>query len=270
MPIQSYLMMYFAGSGWQYGKRKISAMTNEQFNKLTPQELIKQHTEELKDILPTLEKSLNDVTPLVGVLIEQYGDFVKTALAAVPTAIEKAIPETSLAGQIIHPPTGAGGEPDAWAALANFLAVLTGQLPSLPSADARLGGSKGESLFQRDTIKADAIKQAKLEAERVEKHRKFIEEQKKAKETLKLANDKLSKISSVHQIISGSVMNQGNVKKKAGQTQKKRRLFLIRIIAALAGHLKRNITVKQRTAFKIQLASAQTELTGLLLRYDFS
>ncbi len=40
MPIQSYLMMYFAGSGWQYGKRKISAMSNEEFNKLTPEQLL--------------------------------------------------------------------------------------------------------------------------------------------------------------------------------------------------------------------------------------
>ncbi len=96
MPIQSYLMMYFAGSGWQYGKRKISAMSNEQFNKLTPEELLKQHSIELKNMLPTLEKSLNDVTPLVRILIEQYGDFIREALQAIGPAIENLFKQTSV------------------------------------------------------------------------------------------------------------------------------------------------------------------------------
>ncbi len=90
MPIQSYLMMYFAGSGWQYGKRKISAMSNDEFNKLTPEQLLQQHSIELKNMLPTLEKSLNDVTPLVRILIEQYGDFIKAALQAIPQAVSNA------------------------------------------------------------------------------------------------------------------------------------------------------------------------------------
>ncbi len=95
MPIQSYLMMYFAGSGWQYGKRKISAMSNEQFNKLTPEELLKQHSIELKNMLPTLNKSLNDVTPLVKTLILQYGDFIKEALRAIGPAIEALLKPAS-------------------------------------------------------------------------------------------------------------------------------------------------------------------------------
>jgi len=88
MPIQSYLMMYFAGSGWQYGKRRISAMSNEQFNKLTPEELLMQHSIELKNMLPTLTKTLNDVTPLVKELIIQYGDFVKEAIKVLPEVVQ--------------------------------------------------------------------------------------------------------------------------------------------------------------------------------------
>ncbi len=95
MPIQSYLMMYFAGSGWQYGKRKISAMSNEQFNKLTPGDLLEQHSIELKNMLPTLNKSLRDVTPLVGVLIEQYGAFIREAIKAVGPAIEALLKPAS-------------------------------------------------------------------------------------------------------------------------------------------------------------------------------
>ncbi len=95
MPIQSYMMMYFAGSGWQYGKRRISAMSNEQFNKLTPEELLKQHSIELKNMLPTLDKTLDDVTPLIKILVEQYGDFVREAIKAIPDAIGNIFQGTS-------------------------------------------------------------------------------------------------------------------------------------------------------------------------------
>ncbi len=128
MPIQSYLMMYFAGSGWQYGKRRISAMSNEDFNKLTPERLLEQHSDELKRIMPTLEKSLNDVTPLVKILIEQYGDFIKAALAAVPQAIQNiGIP--MLTGQ---------AKIDYDKAFQDF---LKGIIPSLPTAGAEVSNT---------------------------------------------------------------------------------------------------------------------------------
>ncbi len=107
MPIQSYLMMYFAGSAWQFGKRKISAMSNEEFNKLTMKTLLEEHTIELKSVIPTLERSLNDITPLIRVLIEQYGDFIKEALAAIPQAILNSLGQTG--GDFANIPTSSGG-----------------------------------------------------------------------------------------------------------------------------------------------------------------
>ncbi len=95
MPIQSYLMMYFAGSAWQFGKRKISAKSNEEFNKLTMKTLLEEHTIELKSVIPTLEKSMDDVTPLIRILIEQYGDFVREAIRALPEAIGNIFQGTS-------------------------------------------------------------------------------------------------------------------------------------------------------------------------------
>jgi len=95
MPIQSYLMMYFAGSAWQFGKRKISAKSNEEFNKLTMKTLLEEHTMELKSVIPTLEKSLNDVTPLIRILIEQYGDFIREAFGALEGAIGNIFQGTS-------------------------------------------------------------------------------------------------------------------------------------------------------------------------------
>ncbi len=104
MPIQSYLMMYFAGAGWQIGKRKISAIPNPKFNKMSVNELLKGFTADLKESIPTLESSLQDITPLIGVLVEQYGDFVREALRAMPGMLENIFgPQTPEIGSLPGP-----------------------------------------------------------------------------------------------------------------------------------------------------------------------
>ncbi len=149
MPIQSYLMMYFAGSGWQYGKRKISAMSNEQFNKLTPEELLQQHSLELKNMLPTLEKSLNDVTPLVRVLIEQYGDFIKAAIAATPQAIANIFPDT---GALSNVPTtsGSGLPPAQMASFLHYFKSLADQTQGKPATKQSVFKAPVKLTFQQE------------------------------------------------------------------------------------------------------------------------
>ncbi len=105
MPIQSYLMMYFAGGGWQIGKRKISAIPNEKFNQMSATELLRNFTADLKESLPVMNETLKEITPLIGVLIEQYGDFIKAAIAATPQAIANIFggngeSESTLRGQL--------------------------------------------------------------------------------------------------------------------------------------------------------------------------
>ncbi len=98
MPIQSYLMMYFAGAGWQIGKRKISAIPNEEFNKMSANDLLKGFTADLREAIPTLESSMNDVTPLVKIMIQQYGDFVREAIKALPEAIGNIFSQSGQSG----------------------------------------------------------------------------------------------------------------------------------------------------------------------------
>ncbi len=81
---QSFIMMYQAGEGWQYGKRRISALSNEEFNKLTPQSLMERQAMELKGAIPIIERSMNAMTRMVPMIIEQYGDFIKEAINAMP------------------------------------------------------------------------------------------------------------------------------------------------------------------------------------------
>ncbi len=91
MPIQSYLMMYFAGGGWQIGKRKISAIPNDKFNVMSAKDLLEAFTADLRETIPTLERSLQDITPLIKTLIEQYGEFVTIALKEIPQAAQGVI-----------------------------------------------------------------------------------------------------------------------------------------------------------------------------------
>lgn len=88
MGAQSFIMMYQAGEGWQYGKRKISAMSNDEFNKLTPQIVLEKQAVVLKEALPTIQKSMDAMTPLVGTIVEQYGDFIREIIKAIPGLFE--------------------------------------------------------------------------------------------------------------------------------------------------------------------------------------
>ncbi len=84
---QSFIMMYQAGEGWQYGKRRISALSNEEFNKITPASLMERQAMELKGAIPIMERSMNNMTRMVPMIIEQYGDFIREAIKAMPQAI---------------------------------------------------------------------------------------------------------------------------------------------------------------------------------------
>ncbi len=87
MGAQSFVMMFQAGEGWQYGKRRISAMSNEDFNKLTPQKLLQNQAATLRSSIGTIEKSMNDMTPMIETIIHQYGEFLKTVIRETPSVL---------------------------------------------------------------------------------------------------------------------------------------------------------------------------------------
>ncbi len=97
MPIQSYLMMYFAGAGWQIGKRKVSAIPNDKFNPMTSTDLLKTFTADLRESIPELEKSLQDITPLIEILIKQYGEFITEAIRVAPQVAQ------TIGGALVNP-----------------------------------------------------------------------------------------------------------------------------------------------------------------------
>ncbi len=63
MGIQSGVMAQQFGMNFQYGKRKISAMSNEEFNKLTPAQMQADFANQITGLIPTFEKSLQEMRP---------------------------------------------------------------------------------------------------------------------------------------------------------------------------------------------------------------
>ncbi len=63
MGMQSMVMAKQFGEGFQYGKRRISAMSNEEFNQLTMEKLMQQTNSELKKMIPDMAQSLREMRP---------------------------------------------------------------------------------------------------------------------------------------------------------------------------------------------------------------
>ncbi len=80
MGSQSAVMMKMAGEQWQYGKRRISAMTNEEFNKMTPLKLFEIETTELKAMIPLMKESMHDMNQLTPMIVQEmiqmFKDFI--------------------------------------------------------------------------------------------------------------------------------------------------------------------------------------------------
>jgi len=93
MGAQSLVIGKMFGEGFQYGKRKISAMPNEEFNKLTFEDMMSNAREELKASIPTINASLQDMRPLVDVVIREFLIYVneisKTLQAVTVTGAEE-------------------------------------------------------------------------------------------------------------------------------------------------------------------------------------
>ncbi len=135
MMSQSWIMMYAAGGAWQYGKRRISAMSNEEFNKLLPIDLLKEHTEMLRSAIPTISKSIQDMTPLINTLMTQFGTFVNEAIKAIPQTITNVLGTPG--GEFSNIPTtagqtGTGLPPPGTAAFLHYFKTLSEQTQATP------------------------------------------------------------------------------------------------------------------------------------------
>ncbi len=98
MGAQSLVIGKMFGEGFQYGKRKISAMPNEEFNKLTFENMMSNAREELKASIPTMQAALQDMTPLVETIITEFTEYLSKVLERVP----------EVAGELVSPTIASG------------------------------------------------------------------------------------------------------------------------------------------------------------------
>ncbi len=72
------------GENFQYGKRRISAMSNDEFNKLTPKMIQDNANAELKAMIPSMQDSITDMRHfqefMIKEMIQTIGDLLRSGL----------------------------------------------------------------------------------------------------------------------------------------------------------------------------------------------
>ncbi len=101
MGIQSAVMAEQFGTMFQYGKRRISAMSNEEFNALTPEKLQQRMTMNLQGMIPEMEKQIQTMGPLMEIILKEFGSYLSRAY-------ELIVHEGRHALGTIQPHTGTG------------------------------------------------------------------------------------------------------------------------------------------------------------------
>ncbi len=75
---QSLAMGEAFGKGFQYGKRKISSMSNEEFNALNFQQLSESIATDYKVMIPSLKESIKTSDQLQSIVIHEMGELIKS------------------------------------------------------------------------------------------------------------------------------------------------------------------------------------------------
>ncbi len=77
MGIQSMVMAKQFGENFQFGKRRISAMSNEEFNKTTMTTMLEETRSELKSMIPNMQQSIADMRPMADFIIKEFMQYWK-------------------------------------------------------------------------------------------------------------------------------------------------------------------------------------------------
>ncbi len=271
MGAQSLVIGKMFGEGFQYGKRKISAMPNEEFNKLTFQDMMSNARSEMQASIPTMQAALHDMQPLVETVVQEFFAYIKQIAAMLPEQTRQL--------------TG-GGKLLEGASQTKTLNLTQAERDYLVEQSKNKSGDLlgdileklgldrfGQSAFAADqtqtltfpsTISGLTVAQAQQQA--VDKQKAFV----KAKEKAKLLSLKpLAQFGLTKQPVA-QVAKGFKFKKAAGQSQKIHRLALIRSIALNTKLLKAGGVSGNLIAVYIKrIRNSQQQLVNLLARYRF-
>ncbi len=259
MGSQSFIMMYEAGSAWQYGKRRISALSNEEFNKLTPLSLLQEHSQLLRDAIPDIQKGMEDMSPLIRTIMVQFGEYIAKAIDAFPAAISAAtgfnrgsLASVGSSQALVSGSSGAG-----------ITNLPTGQDLVNMLVAAQNQAKEAAGVSKPSTISGLSVQEAQQQAR--DKQIAFD----KAKEDARLKSLKgISFLKETKQPVPQ--VRIGLTKKKAGQSQILERTKLMRAIASntkllKAGGVGNNLI----QAYIKRIRGSQQQLVNLLARYRF-
>jgi len=74
---QSFAMGEAFGKGFQYGKRRVSAMTNEEFNAMSAKDHFDETTADISAMIPTMKKQMGEFTLLQSDIIKELIAYVR-------------------------------------------------------------------------------------------------------------------------------------------------------------------------------------------------
>ncbi len=108
MGAQSLVIGKMFGEGFQYGKRKISAMPNEEFNKLTFESLMSNARDEMQASIPTMQQAMQDMKPMVETVVHEFTNYLSLVIEKAPqqlgqikTSIEDVTGFTELNAKLV-------------------------------------------------------------------------------------------------------------------------------------------------------------------------
>jgi len=258
MGAQSLVIGKMFGEGFQYGKRKISAMPNEQFNALTFKDMMSNARDEMQASIPTMQQAMRDMQPMVETVVHEFVDYLGLVLKSAPT-------QAAALGADIF-----GNIPEE---LVEFQKRLEDLYKSfgLPMPAIRayadtgvgipLGGGQGTSTIPGLTV-SEAQEAARLR------------EQRHQEELKRLANIRATAPST-----TPSPTAPVRTQAAAGQSQIRERGVLIQEIAHLGNNFTRasKMTVQERqraqlptpAQIMVEIKNRQQRLVNLLNRYRF-
>ncbi len=84
MGIQSAVMAKQFGENFQFGKRRISAMSNDEFNKLTPKIIMQNANTELAAMIPDMKQSIASMNEFQTFIIKEFLDMLTEFIHDMP------------------------------------------------------------------------------------------------------------------------------------------------------------------------------------------
>ncbi len=261
MGYQSWVIGSMFGMAYQGYKRKISAMSNEEFNKIDITQFGFDEMRKMTAMTPQMEQMFAEMRPMLTIMAKELGelfrsipDYISNVVTGSDSGALKGFGGSPLP-QLINP-AGINANMELWASqglitqetLETFRKQATSALEKARIANQEGVGkvlqlSKANRLAQeaREGRSRDAIAQRKLDA--TEKER-------------------LLTIQRERQPIV-------NVKQKAGRSQIAERNRLIKAIASSARTLSRSTSGGQTKAYTAIQIRDQIKLENLLNRYRF-